>query len=188
VAGTGSPVARAPHRPAVLEPGRAGHCLRAARHGYFTYRVPGATIRHRLGAQQETRLLNIRCYPTHHSPERRYYKVRNALYVWSRYFRTHPRWVLQSMQKLFLEFVHIWLLEDAKLAKTRACVEGAWDFLRGRYGERGNGRARQRRSGWLGDKVRNPATTGENSRYSRPEAAPANEAGNGPFTARGRSY
>ena len=112
------------------------YCLRAATKGCFTYRVEDAVLHHRLGDRRESRFLGLRCHPTHHPPERRYYKTRNMLYVWTRYFRTHPRWVLQSVRRFLIEFVEIWLFEDRKVRKTLACFAGAGDFLLGRYGRR----------------------------------------------------
>lgn len=114
------------------------YCLRAAARGRFTYRVADAVMHHRLGDQRATRFLGVRRTPTHHSPERRYYKTRNMLYVWSRYARTHPRWVLRSAGKFLIELVEIWLFENRKVGKTRACLQGGKDFLLGRYGERGS--------------------------------------------------
>ncbi len=112
------------------------YCLRAAAKGCFTYRVEDAVLYHRLGDRREARLLGLRCYPTHHSPERRYYKTRNMLYVWRKYGRRHPRWVLHGAGKFLVEFLEIWLFEDRKAAKTLACLQGTKDFLLGRYGVR----------------------------------------------------
>ncbi len=113
------------------------YCLRAATRGCFTYRVEDAVMHHWLGDQRAARFLGIRCHPTRHSPERRYYKTRNMLYVWRKYFRTHPRWVMRSARKLVVEILEIWLFEDRKVEKSLACFEGLGDFLVGRYGERG---------------------------------------------------
>ena len=112
------------------------YCLRAAAKGCFTYRVEDAVLQHRLGDRREARLLGLRCYPTHHSPERRYYKTRNMLYVWRKHGRRHPRWVLRSAGKFLAELLEVWLFEDRKAAKTLACLQGTKDFLLGRYGAR----------------------------------------------------
>lgn len=116
------------------------YCLRAAAKGCFTYRVEDAVMHHRLGDRREARLLGLRCYPTHHSPERRYYKTRNMLTVWRKHGRRHPRWVLRSARKFLTELLEVWLFEDRKAAKTLACFQGVRDFLLGRYGERGGPR------------------------------------------------
>ena len=121
------------------------YCLHAATKGYFTYRVEDAVMHHRLGDQRVARFLGLRCYPTHHSPDRRYYKTRNMLYVCRRYVRSHPRWVLRSARKFLAELLEIWLFEDRKLEKTLACFEGFGDFLLGRYGERGARESADRR-------------------------------------------
>lgn len=113
------------------------YCLRAATKGYHTYRIEDAEIRHRLGKARPARLLGLRFMPTHHPPARRYYKTRNMLYVWRRYARTHPRWVMRSVRKFMIEFLEIWLFEERKLEKTLACLRGAKDSLSGCYGEGG---------------------------------------------------
>ncbi len=112
------------------------YCLRAAAKGCFTYRVEDAVLHHRLGDRREARLLGLRRYPTHHAPERRYYKTRNMLYVWRQHGRRHPRWVLLSAGKFLAELLEVWLFEDRKAAKTLACLQGTKDFLLGRYGAR----------------------------------------------------
>ena len=112
------------------------YCLRAGLKGYSIYRVEDAVLSHRLGDRREARLLGLRRYPTHHSPERRYYKTRNMLYVRRRYVRTHPQWVRQSVRKLFNEMLEIWLFEQQKWKKTCACLEGVRDFFLDRYGPR----------------------------------------------------
>ena len=111
-------------------------CLRAAAKGWFTYRATDAVLWHRLGNQREARFLGFRFHPTHHSPDRHYYKTRNMFYVWSRHVGTHPRWVARSVHKLAAEFIQIWLFEDRKAGKTLACARGFTDFLAGRYGPR----------------------------------------------------
>ena len=81
-------------------------------------------------------MLGLRCYPTHHAPDRRYYKTRNMLYVWRKHGRRHPRWVLRSAGKFLTELLEVWLFEDRKASKTLACLQGTKDFLLGRYGAR----------------------------------------------------
>jgi hypothetical protein len=44
--------------------------------------------------------------------------------------------VIKSAGKFMGELLEIWFFEDQKALKTLACLEGAWDFLSGRYGER----------------------------------------------------
>jgi rhamnosyltransferase len=111
------------------------YCLRANRKGYQIVIANRARMRHRLGRMEERRFLGMRFYPTHHSPLRKYYKARNSLYVWTRYFFRYPRYVLPGIGTFIKEYLETLLFEEDKMKKTRAILAGMVDFFAGRFGE-----------------------------------------------------
>ena len=104
-------------------------CLRAHAHGLYTYRVNSAFIQHSLGAKRRHRLLGMVFHPTHHSALRKYYKTRNMLYVFSLYFRSHPRWVIGKICLTVREIALVCLFEGGKVQKLKAYWLGVKDFL-----------------------------------------------------------
>lgn len=111
------------------------YCLRANSKGYEIIIANEARMRHRLGHMEERKFLGMRFYPTHHSPLRKYYKARNSLYVWSKYFFRYPRYVLPGIGTFLKEYLETLLFEKDRMKKTRAILTGLMDFFAGRFGE-----------------------------------------------------
>ncbi|MGL1902337.1 MAG: glycosyltransferase [Fibrobacterales bacterium] len=108
-------------------------CLRAAKFGLYTYQVKGATLKHQLGDQKKHELFGFTFYPTHHSALRKYYKTRNMLYVFVKYFTSNPKWVLQKIKFTLYELILMVMFESNKLKKIKAYLFGFKDFILGNY-------------------------------------------------------
>lgn len=111
------------------------YCLRANAKGYEIIIANRARMRHRLGHMEERKFFGMRFYPTHHSPLRKYYKARNSLYVWLKYFFRYPRYVLPGIGTFMKEYLETLLFEKDRMRKTRAILAGFMDFFAGRFGK-----------------------------------------------------
>jgi len=110
-------------------------CLRAKDMGYRIVQVNNALMSHRLGKLGIRKFYPFTFYPTHHPPIRRYYKARNSLYVWKKYFFRYPGYVLPGMARFLRMVFEILLLERDKRKNFRMIFEGIRDFCLGRYGK-----------------------------------------------------
>lgn len=105
-------------------------CLRAKSHGYQTFVVCDAVMRHLLG--EEPKILFGRKL-LHHSPLRHYYIFRNA--VWLLFKAYIPLgWKLLFIRTLCLRFGFYILLVSPRLGYFKMMALGVWHGLRSRMG------------------------------------------------------
>lgn len=109
-------------------------CLRLRRHGWLVVEADDVLLEHSIGAASVHRLLGLRLVCTHHSPPRRYYRVRNQLEVSRRNLWFDPVWALKGIGQLVAPAVTVLLFEQQRLAKLAAMLRGAVDFARRRFG------------------------------------------------------
>jgi rhamnosyltransferase len=106
------------------------YCLRLRKRGYRIVVTGRSVLAHRYGRITPRRLLGKVAYPTHHEPFRKYYIVRNRLYVlWN-----YPAFLRVDFWPFVREITKGVLFEDRRLVKLGYMLRGAADFLRGRYG------------------------------------------------------
>jgi rhamnosyltransferase len=74
---------------------------------------------------------------TNHSPLRRYYIARNRVFLYRKYGRSVPGWMLQDLRSFVVEIAKILLLEQERWAKFRNIAQGTWHGLVGKMGQRG---------------------------------------------------
>jgi len=110
-------------------------CLRLIIQGYKVLQVNQAVLTHALGDPKIIKLLGRLVTVHSHSPLRRYYMTRNALYYWSRYFFKFPTFILLEMAKFSKNFVEILFVSNQKLKDLSFMLKGVSDFFRGRYGK-----------------------------------------------------
>jgi rhamnosyltransferase len=103
-------------------------CLRLRDAGLVVRRVNDVTILHELGALTCRRVLGRVLYITNHSGMRRYYQVRNRLYL-QRKLRTSACRCFMSMIK---EFVKVLVFERNRRVKMDYMLRGVRDGLRAR--------------------------------------------------------
>lgn len=105
-------------------------CLRARAAGYRILRSLRPTIRHAIGHPERRRLLWRTVTTTRHGAGRRYLITRNRVVVWRTYWRREPRFVAADAWGFAKEVLKIALLEDDRMAKTKAIAAGLRDGLR----------------------------------------------------------
>lgn len=109
-------------------------CLRLRKRGCRIIEATGASLYHRVGTPTTHTFLNRSCMVFNHSPDRRYYTVRNRLRVYGRYLFSDPRWIGHDVWSWFKEIVKLALFEENRLKKLAYMARGGWDALRGRSG------------------------------------------------------
>jgi rhamnosyltransferase len=112
-------------------------CLRLRMKGWAVVRVNDAFLTHELGNITAHRVFGKVKYTSNHSALRRYYIVRNRLWIMRKYAREFPDYCRSSRKEIFKEARNVLLLEADKGAKLGMMVRGAWDFWRGRMGRFG---------------------------------------------------
>jgi rhamnosyltransferase len=108
-------------------------CLRVRRKGMTILQSP-AVLFHSLGRTTYHYLFGRRFATTNHSAERRYYITRNRLRLLMRYGTDWP-WAWRECKAIISETIKIALIEDNKMKKMRAIVNGTADALRCRLGK-----------------------------------------------------
>ncbi|MBC5782795.1 glycosyltransferase family 2 protein [Ramlibacter sp. USB13] len=111
-------------------------CLRSRRHGWRVVEVPAVLMPHSLGASRVHNILGRRTVATHHSPLRRYYMTRNQLEVFGRHLLFDPVLCARALATLAAVSVFVLLLEEQRLAKLGAMLQGLADFAARRFGPR----------------------------------------------------
>jgi rhamnosyltransferase len=104
-------------------------CLRLRRSGFAVLRGCRPLMRHRIGASQPRRVLGRVLQCNNHPPSRRYYVARNRIHLARRYpsLRLPYEWLRDDVIAI--------AFEADRWRKWRACLLGAYDGLRGVFGE-----------------------------------------------------
>lgn len=112
------------------------YCLRARARGYRIIQARQLGMSHALGNSRVHRTPWGDTVTTHHSPERRYYMVRNHATLAREYALREPRWVLASLAARVATESRVLFLEPGRGRKLAAIARGLVDGLRGRLGPR----------------------------------------------------
>jgi rhamnosyltransferase len=112
------------------------YCYRIRAAGYLIADSRQAVLLHHVGHPTKFTLLGLSFRPAHESAMRRYYMSRNRIFVYRKYFRRFPLWVLQSMNESLRDTVKCFLGEQDRARKFRNFLLGTWDGLSGRMGKR----------------------------------------------------
>jgi rhamnosyltransferase len=111
------------------------YCLRIYRIGYRVEVAPDAHLLHLIGDSTPVVFLGKRlCTLTHHSAIRRYYSVRNRIWMIRHYGMVFPRFSLRLARGICSDLFKVALGETEKRRKLAGMLHGAYDGLRGRGG------------------------------------------------------
>jgi rhamnosyltransferase len=116
------------------------YCLRLKRLGYRVIQSNRAVLHHVIG--NNLRSINLLSKPiviSNHSPLRRYYIMRNRLWVAANY-PEFKRFIWIDRRRIFAEIVTILLCEDRKIEKFRMMIAGLHDYLHSNMGKFENNR------------------------------------------------
>lgn len=111
------------------------YCLSLNRKGFKIIQVNSAVLIHNLGESVKKNVLGLKMIPTNHSPLRRYYMSRNRHYIWDKYKKDFPGWVLTDKRRFITENLKIILFEDKKIEKFKYIKKGIKDYKNNIFGE-----------------------------------------------------
>lgn len=102
-------------------------------HGYKLLRCGDAKMEHEIGEIKTSRILNIPY--NDHSPERYYYKYRNNIYIYRRYFRKFPLLCIKLFICLIKDTFQLLIFENNKKRKMQMVLKGIRDYKKVRINE-----------------------------------------------------
>ena len=111
------------------------YCLSLNKKGFKVIQVNSAILIHNLGESVKKSILGLKMIPTNHSPLRRYYMSRNRHYIWNKYKKDFPGWVLTDKRRFITENLKIVLFEDNKIEKFKYIRQGIRDYKNNIFGE-----------------------------------------------------
>lgn len=111
------------------------YCLDLKQKGLHIIQVNSAILLHNLGETTKKKLLGVQLLPTNHSALRRYYMTRNRFYIWKKYKKIFPKWVLLDKRRFITETIKIILFEENKGEKLNFIKKGILDYRRNKFGE-----------------------------------------------------
>lgn len=109
-------------------------CFRLRAGGYRILEARDVRFSHRIGKLAWRTFLGRRVLISNHPPVRRYYMMRNRLYIYTRYLRSEWPWVWRDALIYSQTLLFVFLFEDQRFAKLKYTLLGVRDFLLGRYG------------------------------------------------------
>lgn len=101
--------------------------LRLASYGYKQIRIKNSILMHRLGDSSKKSILGKDVVYTNHSPIRRYYLARNSFYVWKKYYRIFPKFVIRDIIYFLYKTLLILIFEKDKDNKVKMIFRGLKD-------------------------------------------------------------
>lgn len=115
------------------------YALRARRSGYRIVQANRSAINHCLGNSKKVSLRwfpSYSTYTTNHSPLRRYYRLRNALYVWKEFEAFDPVWVRRNRRFFLNDIRKVLLFETDRRSKIKACYRAWKDYRNNAFGKK----------------------------------------------------
>ncbi|MEN6414761.1 MAG: glycosyltransferase [Veillonellales bacterium] len=109
-------------------------CLRLQKSGYKIARCTTARLFHSLGRTEKMNILGINISIIVHSPLRKYYIMRNHIYMLKRYFVSFPIFCIKQHIGVLFLIIKIILFEKAKMQSLKYIFIGLFHGLNNRYG------------------------------------------------------
>jgi rhamnosyltransferase len=114
-------------------------CLRVRKHGKFIIECNNAILDHNLGSPILYNIFGFKIVTNSHTALRKYYRYRNRIMVYKKYFLFDFPWILNDLKNFFSEPFKIILLEEDKFNKFCSILRGIWHGIKnvsGKYNSR----------------------------------------------------
>lgn len=116
-------------------------CYRGGEHKFDVYKcTSGIVLKHSVGHELAVTILGHTFKTMNHGPMRKYYIVRNRLYIFKRFSYLDRSWFFKHYLLNTIKYiVKVGLFEKQKYTKLRFCFKGIFDFLMhetGKYGSK----------------------------------------------------
>lgn len=110
------------------------YCLRARSLGFQIYITCEPVMTHDIGVQDTNWLNRIQCFLSHpHTPERKYYVIRNTIITANKYITKFPLWSLRQLLRVFADILSTILFENQKLLRLNHTVAGIKSGFRSEF-------------------------------------------------------
>lgn len=114
------------------------YCLRLRRLGYQVVQSNKTVLHHNIGTNLRSfDVLFLPIIVSNHSPLRRYYIMRNRLWV-AKHYPEFKRFIWVDRRRIIAEIITIFLYEDEKIDKFKMMVSGLVDYLHSKMGKYGS--------------------------------------------------
>lgn len=107
------------------------YCLNLRDRGYDIWRLNYVELKHKLGNVVFKNIGKKQMYSLNHSPQRRYYIVRNRHYFYDMYHKRWPDFCNAEKARTSREAAKILICEKQKFRKLFAMLKGYMDYKRG---------------------------------------------------------
>lgn len=111
------------------------YCIRTLTNGYSIILSHKAMLFHNLGEQTLGSIAGKKVRPTNHSALRRYYMIRNSIFLYKIYLFKKPVWVAFDILNNIKMIIKICLLEDDKFKKISSIFTGAIHGMKNKMGK-----------------------------------------------------
>jgi len=111
------------------------YCLRLKKFNYKIQRVKSVVLNHNLGYLKYYVFFNKKITFTNHHYIRRYYMMRNRLYIWKEYSDVLPSFVDGDKQQAIKEILKVILFESLKFKKLIFTLKGYIDYKKSKFGK-----------------------------------------------------
>ena len=108
-------------------------CLKLNIAGYKVLQCNRALLVHQLGETKSFKIFGKTITTFTHSPIRRYYMSRNALYYWRKYFRKYPTFILRQIISFQRNWIEILLFSDNKIMDVKMMMLGFYHYFKNKY-------------------------------------------------------
>jgi rhamnosyltransferase len=109
-------------------------CLRLRQYGYKIVRCYKAQLFHSLGEVIKYNIFGIEAPTTFHTPERRYYIMRNHIYILKRYSVSFPLYCIRKQISIINLIMQVLFLERDKAKNFKYLFKGFSDGIFNRFG------------------------------------------------------
>lgn len=110
-------------------------CLTIRNAGYYIVQINNAVFNHCLGDSYLKHFVGIKMIPTNHNVVRKYYIMRNRLYLYHVFFKSFPSFVLNDVLQSIKDLIKLALYEDNKTLKVKYMYMGILDYKNRKFGK-----------------------------------------------------
>jgi rhamnosyltransferase len=110
-------------------------CLKLKLAKYDVLQCNNSLLIHQLGESKLVKIFGRKITIFTHSPIRRYYMTRNALYLWRKYFMNYPFFIIKKIIGFQRNLIEIVLFSEEKYKDIKMLLRGIQDFCRNKYGK-----------------------------------------------------
>jgi len=108
-------------------------CLKLRINGYKIIRCYNASLTHALGEVRFIKIFDIKMHYHVHSYIRKYYIMRNNIYILKKYFLRYPVFCIKKQLFIFIFIIQSIILEENKLLNVKYLIKGLIDGIHNKY-------------------------------------------------------